>query len=133
MTNECLMNFAETRGHEVLYSQLSENNAFTIEDHGCHIVLSNRLTRNEEKEAVAHELGHCEYGGFYNRCSTFDVKGKAEYRADKWAYHKIVPVRSVRGAFKKGKLTTWELAEQFEVSCQYMQKALEYYRNVGLL
>ena len=32
---------------------------------------------------LAHELGHCEYGGFYNRYSQFDIRAKAERRADK--------------------------------------------------
>jgi hypothetical protein len=133
LSNEYLMDYATSRGHEILFAPLDENKALTIVDQGSHIILSSNLSRAEEKETVAHEIGHCVYGGFYNRYSHFDVRAKAEYRADKWAYHKIVPVRSVKAALEKGMLATWDLAEHFEVTCKYMQDVLDYYKSVGLL
>lgn len=39
----------------------------------------------DEKYKLSHELGHCECGAFYNRYSPFDLIGKHERRADKWA------------------------------------------------
>ena len=39
----------------------------------------------DEKIRLAHELGHCVTGSFYNRYSDFDIKAKSEYKADKWA------------------------------------------------
>ncbi len=133
MTNDALMTFAVARGHEIVFAPLTDNQAFSVENRRCHIFIKSGLSPNEEKELFAHELGHCEYGGFYNRYSPYEVKAKAEYRADKWAYGKIAPVRAVRRAIKKGVQTPWELAEVFEVSCEYMGRVLEHYRAVGLI
>lgn len=132
-TNETLMRLAESRGYEVFYLPLSENRALTVECDGYHIALAHHLERVAEKEALAHELGHCEYGGVYNRHSPYDIKAKAEYRADKWAFGRIVPVRQLRAAIRRGLATAWELAEVFGVSCQYMQRALDYYKAIGMV
>ena len=35
-------------------------------------------TKAEEKVILAHEVGHCETGSFYNIHSSFDVRGKHE-------------------------------------------------------
>ena len=133
MSTEELMSYAEKRGHWIHYIDLREIKAITLDSYGKHIALSKDIHGTEEKEIAAHELGHCEYGGFYNRHSAYEVKAKAEYRADKWAYSKLVPVRAVRRAIKKGVQTPWELAEVFDVSCEYMGTALEHYRAVGLI
>ena len=133
MSTDELLSFAENHGHMIYYMNLQDIKAVTLEDDDSFIALSNALHGSEVKEIAAHELGHCEYGGFYNRYSAYDVKAKAEYRADKWAYSKIVPIRAVRRAMKKGVQTHWELADTFGVSCEYMWKVLEHYRAVGLL
>ena len=133
MSTDELLSFAENHGHMVYYMNLQDVKAVTLDDDGSFIALSNALQGSEVKEIAAHELGHCEYGGFYNRYSANEVKAKAEYRADKWAYSKLVPVRAVRRAIKKGAQTPWELAEVFDVSCEYMGNVLEQYRTVGLI
>jgi len=43
------------------------------------------MTDVVELYQLAHELGHCECGAFYNRYSPFDLVGKHERRADCWA------------------------------------------------
>lgn len=130
LTNESLLVLAEQRGHEVIYAQLENNSSFAVEFDRCLIVVSKHLTRIKEKELLAHELGHCENGGFYNRHSRYDIRAKAERRADKWAYYKLVPPGKVQHAMNHGAHETWELAEMFDVSCEYMHKALEYYKSV---
>jgi len=133
VTNEALMGFAETRGYDVFYLPLTENLAITVECNGYHVALSQHMERAKEKEALAHELGHCEYGGVYNRYSAYDIKAKSEYRANKWAYSRVVPIQQIRLAVRRGLITTWELADDFGVSCQYMQQALEYYKSIGMV
>ncbi len=133
MSTEELMTIAETHGHRVYYMNLRGIEAITLESSGTHIALSKALQGVEEKEIAAHELGHCEYGGTYNRSSPFEVSAKAERRADKWAYHKLVPPGELRAAFKAGIVEAWELAERFEVSDEFMAKVLEYYRGVGVV
>lgn len=133
MTNEALVTIAEQRGYKIIYAPLEENRSFSIEDERCYVLLSKRLSNVKEKEHLAHELGHCEYGGFYNRHSRFDIRGKAERRADKWAYLKLLPPGEIMSAFRRGVCETWELAELFDVSCEYMQNALNYYRSVMVI
>ena len=81
---------------------------------------------------LAHELGHCEYGGFYNRYSKYDIRAKAERRADKWAFAKLVPYGRLMQAVRHGIAEVWELAELFDVSCEFMQRAVDYYKTAIL-
>ena len=83
----------------------------------------------QEKEALAHELGHCEYGGFYNRYSKYDIRAKAERRADKWAFARLVPYGRLMQAVRHGVTEVWDLAELFDVSCEFMQRAIAYYKT----
>lgn len=133
MSTDELMAYAEDRGHTIFYLHLRENKAISLDDGGNYITLSKTLQGKEEKEVLAHELGHCEYGGTYNRHSPYDISAKAERRADKWAYHKLVPPGELREAFGMGVIEPWDLAERFEVSDEFMMKALEYYRGVGVV
>jgi hypothetical protein len=133
MTTDELMDYAETHGHKVVYYPLLKNKAITLDYNGSFIALSTTLYGIDEKETVAHELGHAEYGGIYNRYSPFDIKEKSENRANKWAYYKLVPPGEVRVSFKHGVLESWELAEQFNVSDDFMCEALNYYKSVGVL
>ena len=132
MSNEALFDYAETKGHEVLYMNLDENKAVTIEDGQYSIILANGLTRAEEKELAAHELGHCEYGGTYCRFTKYDIKAKAEYRANKWAYYQLVSPDEITEYVRRGIVTPWELAEHFDVSNEFMCRALAYYQMVGV-
>ena len=133
MSNEALFDYAETKGHEVLYMNLDENKAVTIEVGRYSIILANGLTRAEEKELAAHELGHCEYGGTYCRFTKYGLKARAEYRANKWAYYQLVSPDEITECVRRGIVTPWELAEHFEVSDEFMYKALAYYQMVGVV
>lgn len=134
MTNETLLNYAARRGHSVNHVPIEKCRSFTIEsESGSYIFVSSGLPRREEKQKTAHELGHCEYGGFYNRYSCFDIRAKAERRANKWAYTKLMPVREIKEACRHGFQEIWQIAEYFDVTCEYASNALDYYRSVGLL
>jgi Zn-dependent peptidase ImmA (M78 family) len=133
MSTEELLSFAENHGRMIYYMNLKDVKAVTLDYDGSFIALSKALHGVEEKEIAAHELGHCEYGGTYKRRSPFEISAKAERRADKWAYHKLVPPGELREAFKMGVVEAWELAERFEVSDEYIHKALMYYREIGLI
>ena len=80
----------------------------------------------DEKVKLAHELGHCETGAFYNEYSKFDIRAKHERRADKWAIKKLVPEDELKEActFCNNR---YELAEHFGVTEDFMQKVLDYY------
>ena len=133
MSNESLFEYASSRGHEIQFLNLTENKAVTIENGRFYITLAKNLSRTEEKELAAHELGHCEYGGTYCRSSKYCTKARAEYRANKWAYYQLVPPDEITECVHNGIVTPWELAEYFEVSCEFMCKALGYYRMIDIL
>jgi len=134
MTNESLFNFASSRSHEILFLNLTENQAITLEqDNRFYIALTKNLSRTHEKELAAHELGHCEYGGTYCRSSKHSIKARAEYRATKWAYYTLTPPDAIAAYVCSGVVTPWDLAEQFDVSCKFMQQALLYYQIVGVI
>ena len=84
-------------------------------------------TYAQEKEHLAHELGHCVTGSFYNRYSTCDIISKAEYKADKWAIKKLIPKDELKEALEDGYTEPWQLAERFDVPCDFMCKALNFY------
>lgn len=83
----------------------------------------------EEKINLAHELGHCMTGSFYNRYSKLDIRAKHEHRADKWAIKKLIPKDELKKAINGGRETLYELAEYFNVTESFMQKALDFYRE----
>jgi len=86
-------------------------------------------TDSEEKINLAHELGHCITGSFYNKYSKLDVRLKHERRADKWAIKKLVPRDELIKAINTGIDSRYELSEYFGVTEDFMQKVLDYYNN----
>lgn len=91
----------------------------------CYIGLDYNAIKSkmEERERLAHEIGHCVRGAFYNRYSLLDIKSKHEYRADKWAIEQLLPKEDMESAFECGIVEVWQLAEYFEVSEERVKKA----------
>lgn len=85
----------------------------------------------DHKVKIAHELGHCVLGAFYNQYSSYDARGKHEYRADKWAIQEVMPYDELICACKNGYTTSWQLAEYFGVTEDFVYRAFEIYRNMG--
>jgi hypothetical protein len=50
-----------------------------------------------------------------------------ETRADRWAYEHVLPFDDIQAALDMGNRETWELAEHFEVTNEFMVGALRYY------
>ena len=85
-------------------------------------------SETEEKEKLAHELGHCVTGEFYNRYAACDIREKHERRANIWSIKKLVPKDELLKALDDCFCTNrFELAEHFGVSEDFMQMALDYY------
>ena len=127
-TND-LYQLAEEHNHDVVTMHLKESSAFAIEDdnHVCHIAISDKLSGIEEKEALAHELGHCENGGFYNYYSPYEIRSKCEAKANRWSYFHLIPFDKLREAINKGCSSIWELAEHFDVSPEFAANTLRFY------
>ena len=95
----------------------------------CYIGIddSKKMTKEELNVHKAHEIGHCVEGAFYNKYAKYDIISKHEYRADRWAIKKLIPEDELLEAFENNILETWNLAEHFEVTEEFMIKALEFY------
>lgn len=76
---------------------------------------------------LAHELGHCVTGAFYNRYSSFDSLEKQENRADKWAIQRQIPAEELDCAVSAGYTEIWSLADYFNVTEAFMRKAVCFY------
>lgn len=84
-------------------------------------------TLEQETVLLAHELGHCMTGAFYNRWATRDVRKKHENTADKWAVKKFISAEQLDAAVADGHTEMWDLAEHFNVTLEFMQKIVCWY------
>ena len=86
----------------------------------------------QETVCLAHELGHCETGSFYNRFAKLDVRQRHENRADKWAIRRLVPEDDLDAAMADGCNTIPALADRFGVTEPFMAKAVCWYAHGNL-
>ena len=126
-----LFDIAESSGIEVIYRDVPVCQSISMPGYIC---LDYGLLWGGASERVhlAHELGHCETGSFYNRHSPCDLRQKHERRADKWAILTLIPEETLKRKISAGYTEPWDLAEQFNVTEEFMRKALAYYRDHGL-
>lgn len=89
-------------------------------------------TLAQETVCLAHELGHCETGSFYNRYAALDVRQQHENRADKWAIRRLVPAEELDAAMADGCDTIQALADRFGVTEPFMRKAVCWYAHGNL-
>lgn len=133
-TNE-LYNIAEKNNIEIKSFKLSKIKSTSIsigDDYYIGIDEKNIETTAEERTHLAHELGHCMTGSFYNMYSEYDIRAKHEYRADKWAVLHLIPKDKFISLLKKG-YRIWELAEYFEVTEDFIRKAYHLYFDVKMV
>ena len=126
-----LFAIAEQEDVDVLYSDIPHCESMSMDGY---IALDYSLIWNtsEERVHLAHELGHCVTGSFYNRYSPFDVRAQHENRATHWAIRKIIPLHELNNAVHKGYTEPWELAEYFNVTEPFIIKAVQYYKEATL-
>ncbi|MBR3144415.1 MAG: ImmA/IrrE family metallo-endopeptidase [Clostridia bacterium] len=103
--------------------------ASVVMDNRCYIAVDNCLSGRKEKVSLAHEVGHCVTGSFYNMYAPLDIRKKHEKRADRWAIKKLIPRSAFKKAVKGGADNLFALSEFFEVTPDFMQKAIDYYSN----
>ncbi len=125
--------FAEQRGIDVDWFPMNkaESISMPLSTGGYGIAIDPWRLRStaDENVKLAHELGHCETGCFYNSYSSFDVRGKSERRANKWAIKKLIPKDELDKAVRRGSTEVWELAEEFGVTEDFMRMAVNYYKE----
>lgn len=131
-----LFRIAEELGIHVEYCRLPLNGSVsTYDEDGDFILMDYSLIQDggQERVHMAHELGHCITGSFYNVYTPYDVRAKHEYRADKWAVHELIPFEIFQRAIKAGNTEIWQLAEYFDVTEDFIRRTEYVYQCEGKL
>ena len=128
-----LYNTADRNNIKVDCFRLNNQPCLSVQDnnYNCYIAVDPVKLKSEkqERELLAHELGHCMTGAFYTCSSPLQVRGQMEWRAKFWQIKKLIPKDELQKAVKNGIIELWELAEYFEVTEDLMKTAVEYYKN----
>ena len=131
-----LHQIAEQQNIPVYHFPLSKVGSVSVMDAAgqCCIGLDlpHRRTRNELRVRLAHELGHCVTGSFYNRYSPADIRKLHENRADKFAVRTLIPEAALHEAVSEGCTEPWELADRFGVDEAFLKKAVCLYTHGNL-
>lgn len=131
-----LYRIAEKQNITVDQFTLHSREALSVMDPegNCFIAIDPAQIRDEadHRSKIAHELGHCITGAFYNRYSNYDCRQRHENRADKWAIKKLIPVDALDNAIASGHTELWQLADHFGVTEPLMRRAVCYYVHGNL-
>ena len=136
MTTHDLYGVAEQECVEITPYRLQKRDALSLidEDGRCYIAIDpTKITSGaDEKTKIAHELGHCVTGSFYNVYSSCDFRQRHEARADKWAIKRLLPEDELHDAVANGHTELWELADVFDVTIDLVRKAVSWYKYGNL-
>ncbi len=89
--------------------------------------------RQETAETFAHELGHYHTGTYYRAYNPLQLRSKMEYKADVWTVERLLPVERLKRAFAENCRECWELAEYLGCSERLVARAVQIYRQKGML
>jgi len=128
MTIQALYGLAQKNEIAVLQYDLPENGSMSVmlDTGACFIGMDKSIPDGSVSERVhlAHELGHCVTGSFYNVYAAIDHRRRHEDRADKWAIAKLITEDELDEAVAEGCCELWSLAERFGVTEAFMRKAI---------
>lgn len=133
--NNDLYAFAEQLGIVVLSFPLPNCESISLENNNNYYIGIDDMqldSGKEERVHMAHELGHCVTGAFYNEYSLVDNRGKCEETADRWAVKKLIDKDELLKQIKNG-MEIWDLAEYFNVTEDFIRKAYHLYFEVQIL
>lgn len=127
-----LLKIANDEGIRIDLFPMSKNKSVSIPKA---IALNpNKIETNRElKVILGHELGHHKRNAFYTVKSSLEARGWQEERATRWAVNTLLPVDEIKEAFKKGYTETWQLAEYFDVTEDFVKDAVRIHKLKGRL
>ena len=128
-----LQEFADKRKIEINDVKMNELQSISLPIGNGYIAMEQGLSNAEYITHLAHELGHIETWSFYNINSKFQLKAKAEYKANAWAFKKLIPIKELKKAVQNGQKEIWQLAETFEVTEDFMLNAVLYHKVKELI
>lgn len=121
---------AECRRIDVFYFPMQVVTAISAPLNSGYVIgidVDKLQTIAHETVCLAHELGHCVTDSFYNINSDFDLVSRHEARADAWAFRRLMPRSELQKLLEVGFREVWEIAEYFDVTDEFVHKALVYY------
>ena len=131
-----LYDLAKQQNIEVLSYSMPQNESMSVMlDYGRCFVGMDESVRDggiQERVHLSHELGHCVTGSFYNIYAAVDYRQRHENRANKWAIQTLIPVEALDDAIAEGCTEVWELAERFQVTEEFIRRAVCFYVHGNL-
>lgn len=125
---EKLFDIAEKNNIDIDYFKMRKVSSLSVP--GAVALDTRKLSDTTDANVhLAHELGHCITGSFYNIYCKYETKNRHEYRADKWAITTLIPFDILSEALQNGMTEKWQLAEHFEVTEPFIEKVLCFYEN----
>lgn len=114
---------------------LDENQAMIIELSGKYALFMDFdqiPNQAQETAIVAHEAGHIATGCTHRVSSPLDLICRHEYRANKWAIHRLIPKDELYSYYSRGYTQPWEIAEQMGLPEGFIRKAMAFYHEQEL-
>ena len=131
-----LYDLAEQENIPICRFPLPKTHSMSVMDEGgrCYIGMDPALEDGGVAERVhlSHELGHCITGSFYNIHAAADCRQRHENKANKWAIQQLIPVEALDDAIACGCTEVWELADRFQVTEEFVKKAVCYHVHGNL-
>lgn len=124
MTLFRLCQLAEQFGIEIDYFTMRDTKSLTLPQGWIALDTDHIESTTEAKVCLAHEMGHIETNSFYNVHSPLDVRQKHENRANKWAIKQLITEEELDEAVANGHTEIWDLADYFDVTEEFMRKAV---------
>ncbi len=119
--------------YDIFYDNIGFASAVTISlnksDYGIFIDKSYETKERELKEILMHEYGHCKTGTLYKFDTDKLTIERCERCADRTAIERYLPYEELCDAMKNGYREVYELAEHFEITEDFIKKALFHYTN----
>ena len=131
-----LYDLAKQQNIEVVPYSMPQNESMSVmlEDGRCFVGMDASVQDGgvQERVHLSHELGHCVTGSFYNIYAAIDDRQRHENRANKWAIQTLIPMDALDDAIAEGCTEIWELAERFQVTEEFVRKAVCFYVHGNL-
>ena len=125
----------ENMGASFYHWDLSNEQVATIEigrRYGVFMDFDTIETAAEETVLVAHEGGHISTGSTHQVNSPYEIIKQHENHADKWAIKKLIPKDELDKAVSEGHTEVWDLADYFNVTEEFIRKAVCWYTRGNL-
>lgn len=116
----------EAQGITVFSCPLQGNKSIASMDGFIGIDPARFDTQAEEATALIHEEGHFTSGAFYTPYSPYQLRAQAEYRADRAASLKRVPLAELVEQLRAGG-SVFEISEHFNVTPAFLLRAYMIY------